>query len=125
MENQKDTFEDRRKHIRIDKNLLLTFYELNNPEEKFQVSQIKNISKGGLCIVTTRKYEPNIKLGIELKTPFFGETMRLEGTTLESRQMIEGILFETHFKFDAISPESEIILEKIEQYFNKEQQNNN
>ena len=90
---------ERRRSTRIRKNFILSYFDQNKPEKKFGATQLKNISLGGTCILTSEAYEPGTVLSIELKTPYLSGTTHLEGTVLESKEKIAGILNETRLVF--------------------------
>ena len=113
---------ERRHYKRIKKNFILTYFDLAHPEDKFEATQLKNISLGGMCLVTSRSFNPSTYLGIELKTPFFAELTHLEGIILESHERIKGIIYETRLEFKQLSPQAEFVLNKIIEYFDKQEQ---
>ena len=112
---------DRRRYIRIKKNFILSYHDLENPEKEFGATQLKNISLGGMCFITSVKYEPGTKLIIELKTPYLTGTTHLEGTVLESQEKLAGILCETRLVFSKLHPESEFVIGKIVEYFKEKE----
>ena len=67
-----------------------------------EASQLKNISIGGICLITAQAFSPGTKLGIELKTPILSELTHLEGTVLESHERIKDIIYETRVEFTAL-----------------------
>ena len=109
--------EERRLHKRIKKNFILTYFDLNNPSLKFEITQLKNISKGGMCFITTQAFPSSTKIGIELKTPYLSGTTYLEGTVLESHENIKNLLYETRLEFMSLAPQSEFLLDKLKEYF--------
>lgn len=108
---------DRRKHQRINKHFILSYYEKNDPSVKHDMSQLKNVSMGGACFLTSVQYPEGTKLILELKTPYLADTTRLEGTVLGNHEKLSNILYETRLQFDELTPQSEVVLEKIVQHF--------
>jgi len=108
---------ERRKHERIRKSFILSYFQQASPEKKFEITQLKNISLGGMCFVTTRGFEPSTKLGIELKTPYLAGTTYLEGTVLESHEKMAKMIYETRLKFEPLDTEAKILLEKLIEFF--------
>ena len=108
---------ERRKYLRIKKHFILSFYDKKAPTIKHEVSQLKNISLGGTCLVTVRSYPPLSTLVMQLKTPYLAGTIQLEGTVLESREKVPNVLYETRLVFDTLSPQAEFVLNKIVNYF--------
>ena len=107
---------ERRQFIRIKKNYIVRFYDKTNPALKFEVSQVENVSKGGLCFTSTIRFDEGADLAIELRTPYVAETVYLEGHVLHSREAVKGLLYANRVKFHDISPKSADVLEKIEKY---------
>ena len=107
---------ERRQFVRIKKNFIIRFYDKNNPELKLEVSQIENISKGGLCFTSTLLLPPNSQLSIELRTPYIADTIYLEGDLLHSEEKVKGLIYFNHVKFYNVSAQALDILEKIEKY---------
>ncbi len=116
MNNQSPKVE-RRKNKRIKKHFLLSYYLKENPEDKHEMTQLKNISLGGLCFITTRPYAPGTVIGIDLNTPYLSDTTYLEGVVLESHETAKGILYNTRLKFKDLTPEAEFLLKKIMDFF--------
>lgn len=108
---------ERRRYKRIKKNFILTYYDKNTPHQKFEITQLKNISLGGICFVTTKKFEPGTAIGIELKTPYLADTTYLEGYVLESHEKVKNMIFETRLKFALLNPQAEFLLSKVIEFF--------
>ena len=122
MQKNKDNSEDwngidRRRHKRIKKNFILNYFDKNKPEEKFELTQLKDISRGGLRFVTTKSFAAGTLLGIELKTPYISETTYLEGEILECSEKIKDMLYEIRLKFTALNTQAEITLTQLMEYF--------
>jgi hypothetical protein len=107
---------ERRQFIRIKKNYIIRFCEKSNPSLKFEVSQVENISKGGLCFTSTMPFEDGADIAIELRTPYVADTIYLEGHVLNSKETVKGLLYANRLKFHDVSSESEDVLDKIEKY---------
>ena len=114
--------EERRRHPRIRKHFILTYYSQERPTDKHDMSQLKDISMGGVCFMTSQRYEPSTKLILELKTPYLAETTRMEGTVVDSREKLADILYETRLKFAELSPQAKVVLEKIVKHFKEGEQ---
>ena len=66
------------------------------------------------------KYKSQTKMGIDLKTPYFAETVHVEGTVLDSKEKVRGMIFETRLAFDKLSEQAELILKKIVSTFSNQ-----
>lgn len=112
---------ERRQYKRIKKNFIVRYFELDNPDVRYEASQLKNFSLGGMCLITPKAFEPSCRLVVEFKTPFQTETIPLGGVVLESHERIKGIIYETRIKFSAMGHEAEGVLKKIIDHFEKEE----
>ena len=108
---------ERRRYERIKKSFILSYFDLKKPDHKFEITQLKNISLGGMCFVTTQNFNSSSKLGVELKTPYIAGTTYLEGTVLQSHEKMKGTIYETRLEFDALDTEAKILLEKLMEFF--------
>ena len=116
-QSQNENWAERRKYQRIEKNFILTYFDKENPSVRIELTQLKNISKGGLCFITTQAFAPSTKLGLELRTPYLSETTYLEGVVLESRPKIEGIIYETRLQFEELNPQADFLITKMIEVF--------
>ena len=110
---------ERRRHKRIRRNFILTYFEKNDPSQKYEITQLKNISAGGMCFVTTQQFAPKTLISVELKTPYLSDTTYLEGMVLESHEKAKGVLYETRLQFTELNAQASFIIEKLVEFFNK------
>ncbi|OGX26055.1 MAG: hypothetical protein A2787_00290 [Omnitrophica WOR_2 bacterium RIFCSPHIGHO2_01_FULL_48_9] len=110
---------ERRQYLRIKKNFILSYYLSTEPAVKYKVTQLKNISQGGICFITPQKYDSGTKLIIELKTPYLVDITHLEGAVLESHEKLPNIIYETRLKFENLSAQALFLIEKLEELFRK------
>ena len=118
--NQSPEQPERRLYKRIKKHFILSYFELSNPSVRYDASQLKNISLGGMCFITAQPFNTGIRLGIELKTPFMAELTHLEGVVMGSNEKLKNIIYETRLKFENLTPQAEFVISKLIQYFEKE-----
>src|SRR3990167_910362 len=114
-ENKMD--QERRRSQRIRKHFILSYFEKDYPDRRYELTQLKNISHGGMCFITSQKFNPGVKLGIELKTPYVAETTYLEGVVLESHEKIRSMIYETRLKFEFLDPQGEFCVAKLIEFF--------
>lgn len=107
---------ERRQFARIKKHYIIRFAQKNNLSLKYEVSQVENISKGGMSFSSAISFPADTELMIELRTPYMSETVHLVGVVLESKAKIPGILFQNRLKFTNLTTAAQDILEKIEKY---------
>lgn len=117
MGNSEEIRQERRKYDRIKKNFVISYHNKHDPSIKHDISQIKNISLGGSCFITSDYCAPSTKIGIELKTPYLNGTIHLDGTVLDSHEKIPNLLYETRLVFEPLTSQAEFVLNKIVEYF--------
>jgi hypothetical protein len=108
---------EKRAHERFLRNYVLTYHEKNNPEKQYSVTQLKNLSIGGLCFITDQHFEKNVELSLALQTPYVSETTYLSGIVLESHEKVTDMLYETRIEFTKLTPESKFLLNKLIEFF--------
>ncbi len=114
-----EEFQNRRQHVRVYRNFILS-YTIKGKDGQVDVSQINNISRGGVSFVAMAPFDAGISLTIHLRTPFLSEALHLEGIVLDSKEKIDGMIYEIRVKFSQLPPQSEAVLKKIEEYSAKE-----
>ncbi len=65
-----ESFKDRRKYVRVYRNFILTYHHKEKGGDKRDISQVNNISKGGISFVATQALAVQAIIGIDLQTPF-------------------------------------------------------
>ena len=80
------------------------------------VSQLNNVSRGGVNFSSTRPLKQGVVLKIDLKTPFIADSIHLQGVVLECREKIPEIIYEIRLQFQEVSQQAMAVLEKIENY---------
>ena len=111
-----ESFKDRRKHVRVYRNFILTYHHKEKGGDKRDISQVNNISKGGINFVATQALDLQATIGVDLQTPFIANAVYLEGVVLECKEKIPNLIYEIRLEFCNISPEAMDILDKIERY---------
>jgi len=109
--------EERRQYKRINKSFILSYFELSEPDYKLEITQLKNISMGGMCFVSMKGFESSTRLGIELKTPYISGTTYLEGSVVDCLEKMKDRVYETRLKFDPLEMETKIMLQKLIDFF--------
>ena len=104
---------ERRHYIRIEKHFFISYCNQGDPEEKHSISQLKNISLGGMCFIASEALQPSARLIVDLKTPYLAGTVQVEGIVVQSDEKIPNMIYETHFAFDKIPQQAEVILNHI------------
>ncbi len=109
--------EERRKYKRINKSFILTYYDKSNPQEKYEITQLRNIGMGGMCFVTTRTFPSGTHLFIDLKTPYLTDITHIHGSVQESHEKVKDMLYETRLKFEHLNAEAEYVIAKLMEVF--------
>lgn len=108
---------ERRRGKRIKKHFILSYFEKEYPHRCYELTQLKNIGPGGMCFITSQKFNPGTKLGIELRTPYLAETTYLEGEVLESHEKVKELIYETRLKFEFLDQQGEFWVAKLIEFF--------
>ena len=94
----------------------MSYHEKGKLTTSHNVSQVNNVSKGGLSFSSTHPLKQGIIVTIDLKTPFIADSIRLEGLVLESREKIPEMIYEIRVQFQQIPEQVLTVLDKIESY---------
>ncbi|VAX35769.1 hypothetical protein MNBD_UNCLBAC01-304 [hydrothermal vent metagenome] len=104
---------DRRKFPRINKNFILSYLDPSTSDKKYEITQLVNISTGGMCFVTTTQLESLIKIQIKLKIPYLSNNTHLCGKVLDSREKVKGIIYITRLEFEDLPPNAKLLVKEI------------
>jgi hypothetical protein len=107
---------ERRKHFRIYRNFILSYCEKGESTAINNVSQMNNISKGGMSFSSTHPLKEGVVVLIDLKTPFIADSIHLEGIVLECKEKVADMIYEIRLQFQQIPQQALAVLEKIENY---------
>lgn len=108
-------FNERRKHQRVYRNFILS-YSLKGNNALIDVSQINNISQGGVSFIATHPFKQGQELIISLQTPLLSQAIVMEGEVLGSIEKVNGMIYDVRVKFHPLSALAEETLKKIETY---------
>ena len=111
-----ESFTNRRKYVRIYRNFILLYRLKGNDSITYEMSQVNNISRGGINFSSTVTLGKGNELNVELKTPFLNDKVDLEGIVLECREKIANLIYEVRVEFKDLSDQAGDVLAKIEQY---------
>ena len=113
---------NRRKHVRILRHFIVRYSASSHPSGKQEVTQINNISQGGMNFSTTQFLKPGEELKVELKTPFLDENLHLQGVILECSEKIPKLIYAVRLQFKDLPTNAKEILAKVELYSQKASQ---
>lgn len=103
-------------YVRILRNFIVSYHKKNLPAASHEVSQINNVSRGGINFSSARALEKGDLLVLDLKTPFVTDSLRLEGVVLECKEKVAGLIYEIRLQFQDVPARELGVLEKIEKY---------
>lgn len=118
-----ESFSERRKYFRIYRNFIMFYHEKGKSATKHSVSQVNNISKGGVNFTSSFPIKISSVVIIDLTTPFIADSIRLEGMVLECREKVSGVLYEVRIQFQEVSEHVLSVLEKIENFAKSKKDN--
>jgi ribosome recycling factor len=113
------TEQERRKHERIMRKFIVSYRPVAERSATFDISQIKNISLGGMRFIASRYFELDAMLEIELQTPFIKELLTLQARVLESKEVVVDMIYDTRVIFPELNEEARHYLTKITEIFTK------
>jgi len=109
-----DSHNERRKDLRIYRNFIVSYHEKGKSSASRHVSQVNNVSKGGLSFSSTQALKKGVVVTIDLKTPFIADSVSLDGIVLECKDKIPEMIYEIRLQFQEVPEKVLAILEKIE-----------
>lgn len=118
-----DPRSERRQHPRIEKHFIITYYDLEKSDAEHCISQLKNISRGGVCFSSSLLFKTGTRLHAMIKTPFMGQTVNFEVRVVDCEEKIPNTVYHVRAKIENPTPQTDEILKKIEESFLKSQSN--
>lgn len=110
--------QERRKSKRLRRHFVIA-YRVHKAGAEYDLSQIKNISKGGLRFTTSRQYSSGAVLSIELRTPISRDRIKLLGKVVASEVLMDGLIYDTRVTYIDMDKDTEVLIEKIIQYLSQ------
>jgi c-di-GMP-binding flagellar brake protein YcgR len=111
--------EERRKYERLKRPFIISYQVEADSSASYDVTQIKDISLGGMRFVTCKAYAPETLLSIELRTPFKEERIKLKGHVIESKETALNLIYDTRVKFLELDEDTKGVLSKTINLFLK------
>jgi len=90
---------ERRKFKRINRSYIVSYAHLEGEELKFDVSQTKNLSEGGLLFIADRAFEKDVMLKIKLRLPEFSDYVAVKAQVVASQRLAKGMMYGVRVKF--------------------------
>jgi hypothetical protein len=111
---------ERRKHTRVPRSLVVSYAVSGEAEEKRDITQVKNISQGGMLFTTNRMFLPKTLLSIKVRFPSKSDWAEITGEVIESKEVIRDLVYGTRVHFVTISPEDKQTIGKLVEQFKQE-----
>lgn len=108
--------QEKRSSERI-KRQFVVYYQESGKEGKREVSQIRDISEGGMFFTVSTDFPPGTMLDIELKIPISVMGISLKAKVIESKEVIKGVIYNTRVSFQEIDPASKSLLKDTVNFF--------
>ncbi len=102
---------ERRKYPRLNCHFLVS-YGVCGENCTLDVSQLKNISLGGVCFTAGEQFEKEATLALKIRLPFFPDPIMATGRVIESRESVQGLIYDTRLEFSSMDEYDTKILSK-------------
>ena len=108
--------QEKRRNVRFKKQYTAIFSLKDNPQKTFDVSGLRDISKGGLKFLSFEKYEVGTVIIFQIKFPFaYPRVTSIEGKVISVTMASVGqTIYQTSIRFINITPQIRDDLEKME-----------
>lgn len=111
-----ESFNERRKHIRIYRNFIITYHEKGSSSTQHDISQVNNVSVGGMNFSSSHPLKSGAAVIIDMQAPFISDPLRLEGFVLDCKEKVPEMIYEIRVQFQDIPEQVLVSLKKIESY---------
>ncbi len=108
---------NKRKDPRIDKKYCVKYYVKDSIEQKYDISQIKDISKGGVRFWSASILAKDTVLVVELHVPYVERGVKVEAVVVACEERVPGLIFEVRLRFVDLAQQAKEILEIIEKRY--------
>lgn len=113
--------DDQRRFPRLEKQFVLSYYDLRNPEDTNGVSTLKNISRGGLSFCASHKLVKGSVVGVQLRTPFHPVPVHFEGVVVGATESRSNRIYFIRLQFQDLSDEASAVVDKAFELLKKRQ----
>lgn len=107
---------ERRKFKRINGSYIVSYAPLEGKELKFDVSQTRDLSEGGLSFISDRKFEKDVILKIKLRLPEFTDYVVVKAQVVNSKQLSKGLINLTNAKFIKVEQNVRDAIKRLAEY---------
>ena len=107
---------NRRKFNRLNRSYVISYVPVKNGELKYDVSQTKDLSEGGLSFISDKSFEKGTILKIKLKLPEFLDYVIVQAQVVNSTQRARSIIYETRASFIAVEQKIKDSIKRLANY---------
>lgn len=117
---EKGSFDvNKRKNPRIDKKYCVKYHVKDAPQQKWDISQIKDISQGGVRFWASSMLLKGVVLAVELHVPYVEHGTALEAMVVGCEEKVKGLIYEVRLKFINVTSQAKEILTFIEKRYHE------
>ncbi|MCX5687299.1 MAG: PilZ domain-containing protein [Candidatus Omnitrophica bacterium] len=107
---------ERRKFKRINKSCVVSYTPVKIGELKYDVSQTKDLSEGGLLFISDKKFEKGTILKIKLRLPEFLDYVIVQAQVVDSTQRARIVIYETRVSFIEVEQKIKDAIKRLVDY---------
>ncbi|MFA5093378.1 MAG: PilZ domain-containing protein [Candidatus Omnitrophota bacterium] len=110
---------EKRKYPRADGRFIVS-YRVLPANDKFDITQTKNLSLGGMLLTTNCQFPAGTNLSLEIRLPFDPNAIIIIAKVLESKEVTKGIIYDTRLIFLTIDEKhKKTISDTVDYYLKK------
>ncbi|MDD5255721.1 MAG: PilZ domain-containing protein [Candidatus Omnitrophica bacterium] len=111
---------ERRKNPRINARFIVS-YRIIEEQDNIDITQTKNLGRGGMLLTTNRAFNPGTRLALEIRLPFDPNPITLTGRVVTSQEVTRGLIYDTRLEFLSVDSRHEkIISDTVNCYLRKD-----
>jgi c-di-GMP-binding flagellar brake protein YcgR len=109
---------ERRRGPRVSGRFVISYHILEETQNT-DITQAKDIGKGGMFLTTNRKFSPGTKLALEIRLPLDPNPMKIIGSVIESKELVANAIYETRLTFLEVDEKHKKVIDKTVDYYLK------
>lgn len=109
---EKDKGADSREYFRLDKAVIVSYCVKDDPRKRYDMSQTRNISYGGILFTASKYFEKGIILDMLIKFPFIKDRIKIIGEVAYC-SLKKGNIYELGVRFVDLDPK---VLDEFKKY---------
>ena len=92
---------ENRRHKRLGVSYLIS-YRVKDAGATYNLSRTKNISGGGVLLMTERAFREGVVLELLIRAPFAMKPLEVSGKVLTSHEIVKNVVYETRIQFSEV-----------------------